>query len=115
MEVINTVLIQGAAIFNMCGQFMGYPLTLDPDQKISHGLVNRLIKYAHTRLVENGLASVVAGWTVEVSTTTDGYQNPADRYYSVGFTNKEGTEIVLTGIMTRKGWPFLDYGWKINT
>lgn len=113
MEIKNTVMRQGKTNFNMCGQSLGCSLHDDPDQEISHGLVKRLIQYTEKRLIEDGLQGAVKGWEVEVF-TSGGNDAPPDRYYVVTFKNKQGISISLNGIMTRKGWPFLDHSWDIN-
>ena len=108
MPITNTVYRQGETRFDMVGRSLGAPLHLT-DQKISEGMLERLRKYANTRLTDLGLSKILVTWGCEVS-TMDGDDTPSSRSYIVSWTSPEGAEIGVHGILTRKGYPFLDHG-----
>ena len=99
------------ARFDMCGRFLGYPLQLT-DETISEGLAKRLLNYAVGRIRERGFEAALA-WDVTI-TTSDYGTEPADRYYSVAFRNAKGGQISVVGILTIKGWPFVDHRFTIE-
>ena len=103
---------RGDAHFNMCGQFLHYPLrTLD--EEISPGLAARLVRYAEGRAQDAGFLDAVKGWELEVY-TMDGDDRPSERAYGVKWSNPQGGSIELCQILTRNGWPFLDHRWSID-
>jgi hypothetical protein len=109
LKVTTEVFERGPAHFNMCGQFLHYPLR-ELDETISAGLAQRLARYAAKRLDDSGF--VVNGWGVTVG-TMDGDEPPAERGYYVDFANAKGGTISVVGILTRGGWPCLDHGFDI--
>lgn len=112
MFVQSEVMRKGPARFDMCGQFKGYPLSVDPDGKIAPGLVRRLVRWAVKGMEEAGFPVFS---DVKVY-TTDGNEPPAHRTYCVTFTNEKGGSIGIQGIMTNSGgWPFIDHGLFIDT
>lgn len=113
MGAIETsVLVREAAKFNMCGQFLGYPLRTVAEA-ISRGLASRLHHYAIQRLDDAGFKKAIEGWDAEVY-TLDGDEKPADRSYCVRFKNAKGGYIEVVQILTRSGWPSLDHGLDIG-
>lgn len=105
----SEVLVRGPARFDMCGQRLPDSLH-DTDQTISQGLANRLRAYALGQLDASG--SDVQAWACSVY-TMDGDLPPAERFYCVDFTNEKGGALGVQGIMTRKGWPWLNHGLTI--
>lgn len=102
---------KGNARFNMCGQSLPKSVYLTNDN-ISQGTCSRLVKYATTRIKDAGLDMVLA-WDCVVS-TLDHDEPPADRFYCVNWTNKQGTRISVEGILTSKGYPHIDHGIHIT-
>ena len=49
-----------------------------------------------------------------VTYTMDGDERPANRFYTVEFTNPKGGMVGIQGIMTERGWPSLDHGLCID-
>lgn len=111
-HVATAVYKTGEAQYDQVGQPLGYPLTLT-DDTISQGLAQRLVRYAEKALDESGFKQAVADWTVSVS-TTNASEPPSQRHYQVTWTNRKGGAISVVGIMTRNGWPTLDYGFSIE-
>lgn len=111
-HVATAVYKTGAAEFNQVGQLLGYPLTLT-DDAISQGLAQRLVRHAEKTLDESGFKQAVADWAVSVS-TMDATEQPSQRCHQVTWTNSKGGAISVVGIMTRNGWPTLDYGLTIE-
>lgn len=109
-ELRTLVMFRGKPRFDMVGQRLPDHLH-DADEKISHGLAQRLYRYALVTLEDAGFE--VSAWDCEVY-TMDGNDKPADRFYCVEFTNAKGGSIGIQGIMTRKGWPILDHGFCIG-
>lgn len=112
MTISTNVMVTGPANFDAVGRLLGYPLT-DVAESISAGLVDRLHRYARQRLDEAGFNTMVEGWLAEVY-TMDGGDKPADRSYCVKFKNAKGGYIEVVGILTKHGWPHLDFGYEIG-
>jgi len=106
----NTVLKRGPARFTMVGTKLPYTLH-ETGEEISAGLAKRLHAYALRRLSNAGFP--VSDWDCEVY-TMDGDNRPADRSYTVEFTNSKGGMIGLQGILTNHGWPVVDHGFCID-
>jgi hypothetical protein len=112
METLKTeVYKRGEANFDMTGRFLGYPLS-KTDDSISQGLAKRLQRYATSRLGDCGF-SFCAQWPCIVG-TNEADERPSNRVYWVEFTNADGGQIQLTGILTRSGWPSLDHGFTVQ-
>lgn len=112
MTITTEVYQRGPARFDMVGQSLPTHLTLTADG-VSPGLAKRLARYALQTLDDNGFGKVVAEWQVSVY-TLEADEKPADRSYSVRWTNEEGGAIEVVGILTHRGWPFLDHGLDIQ-
>lgn len=108
----TTVMKRGPARFTIFGQKLPYEL-IDLPESISPGLAKRLHCHAQNRLEEAGFLGAVDGWAVEIY-TMDGEKSPSDRNYGVKFRNPKGGYIAVVGIMTRHGWPSLDFGFDIG-
>ncbi|WP_163006086.1 hypothetical protein [Methylobacterium brachiatum] len=100
------VLRRGEPRFNMVGQRLPDSLH-DTDEVITPGLIARLHRFALKALTDAGFA--VSDWACEVY-TMDADQRPADRYYTVEFTNPLGGMLGVQGIATQHGHPCLDHG-----
>ncbi|WP_353645727.1 hypothetical protein [Mesorhizobium sp. WSM2239] len=109
-ELRTLVMVRGEPRFNMVGQKLPDSLH-DTDEQISPGLASRLHRYALHTLEDTGFE--VSSWDCEVY-TMDGDDRPADRFYTVEFTNPKGGMIGIQGILTKRGWPFLDHGFCID-
>lgn len=109
----TTVLKRDPPRFNMVGQLLT-PTLSTLDEQISAGLARRLYNYATARLDAAGFLDMCRDWTPEVF-TTNGDDLPVDRWYTVRFRNSKDGYIDVTGILTRRGWPFLDHGFNIGT
>lgn len=101
----------GPSRFDMCGQSLPPYLGLT-EQKISAGLVDRLHKYALQQMNDSGFQTANTEITVY---TLDGDEGPSDRQYNVDFKNAKGGVITVCGIMTKSGWPFLHFGFNIES
>jgi len=101
-NVNSEILLRGPAQFDMCGQFLGYPLQ-------SPGLVKRLVKYAVNQMVDHGFPCF---GKVRVY-TMDGDERPADRDYCVEFINSKGNGLGVQRILMKNGHPFLDHGFYV--
>lgn len=99
--------------FTTYGAALPTTVELLRDASISEGLAQRLVSYANDRMNEAGFESMMLGASV-TAYTLDGHSSPADRIYTVRYTNSKGGYIEVSGIMTRKGWPSLDHGFDIN-
>ena len=97
---------------DMCGRFLGYPLSIT-DKVISAGLAKRLVQYGLRALDSDGFKDAVSGWEVTVG-TNDADSPPSERWYWVSWTNPKGGSLVVEAILTRGGWPHLDGGLKIH-
>lgn len=102
----------GPAHFSQMGQFLGYPLKT-VDEKISPGLVQRLVRYAVARMVECGFGPLSRETDIEVY-TTDANEPPSSRAYAVKFKTAKLGYIELVGILTGHGWPAIDHGFEIG-
>lgn len=111
-SVSTEVMKRGPARFDMVGKLLPFHLER-VDECISAGLAVRLVNYALERLDDAGFKSMVKEWGVVVY-TMDGDEAPADRYYVVKWQNTSGGLVEVVGIMTRRGWPFLDHGYAIG-
>lgn len=109
-ELRILVMVRGEPQFNMVGQRLPDHLH-DTDEQISAGLVARLYRYALRSLGDAGFE--VSAWDCEVY-TMDGDDRPADRFYTVEFTNPKGGMVGVQGIVTERGWPSLDHGLCID-
>ena len=104
--ITATVLRRSKPRFDMAGRRL--PDTLhDTDMAISAGTVARLHRFALRRLTDAGFD--VSAWSCEVY-TMDAERPPADRTYTVEFTNPRGGMIGVQGILMERGWPVLDHG-----
>ena len=83
------------------------------DESISAGLAKRLQAYAIKRMKPAGLPPFYLDWQCVVE-TADAELPPAERAYSVYWVNDDLTEIGVQGILTNRGWPFLDHGIFLN-
>lgn len=106
-----SVLQRNPPRFDMVGQRLSDTLR-DTAQTISLGLVQRLRHYAIGVLEEAGFA--VGAWACEVY-TMNADESPADRSYTVEFVNSRGGMLGVQGILTRAGWPCLDFGVCVST
>jgi len=93
---------KGAAQFNMCGQFLGYPMH-QVETTVKPGMASRLVKYASKRIIDFGFSLDLFEKCVVAYDETD------DQYH-VSFALPSGSEMVVNAIFTRSGWPFLDHG-----
>jgi len=109
--VTSTVLRRGEARHTAWGSSLP-TLLHETGETISAGLVKRLRSYALRYLTESGFE--VSAWACEVC-TMDGDEPPAERYYTVEFTNPAGGMLGIQGIMTQRGWPVLDHGVCVDT
>lgn len=103
---------QGTCVILMPGP-RSQPL-FETDEHISAGLAKRLHRFAVSRLDDFGFAQAAQGWDVEIY-TLDGDDKPADRAYTVRFTNEKGGYLEVSGILTRSGWPSLDHGLHVGS
>ena len=104
MQVTQEVLQRGKSQFDMCGQFLGYPLSVT-GKEIKPGLLKRLVRYAVQRATDLGLPI----WDNVNVCCIDG-----DSYF-VEFINPQGTKIVLNGILIgRGGHPSVDHLFSIE-
>jgi hypothetical protein len=110
MTVATEVMVKGPPKFDMCGQFKGYPLTVNMNDVISPGLVRRLVQWASQQMESAGFPI----FDRVLVSTTDGAERTSHRMYRVTFTNEKGGSIGVQGILTRNGWPFVDHGFFIE-
>lgn len=100
----------GEAQFDCDGKFKGYPLQ-DTDGEISQSRASNILSYAEKRAVNIGLNLI--DWEATVG-TMDCSSAVDDRYYYVVWENAQNTKITLSGILTKKGKPFLDHGFSLD-
>lgn len=104
MTVTQESLKRLPAQHDMCGQFLGYPLTI-AETTIKAGLVKRLVRYAVQRAEDLGLPV----WDKVNVCCIDGES------YFVEFINPKGTKITLNGILIgRGGHPSVDHRFTIE-
>ena len=96
---------------DMCGQSLPQQL-YKIEGAIAQGMAKRLINYANERMRDAGFDCFLGQEVVVV--TTDGDEPPPERNYSVEYRAKAGGIIKVIGIMTQRGWPFLDHGFDIE-
>lgn len=122
---LRTEVFQRHSRIDQVGQRLPDHLTLT-GEGISPGLASRLHRYAFDRLQAAGFGDTVrrsAGlvnglprhteWPCTVYTMCAD-SSPANRFYCVRWENTQGGSIEVTGILTRKGWPFIDHGLAIG-
>lgn len=83
-------------------------------EKISPGLVKRLIRYTEREIESIGFSSLIdaaSAWEIE---TNDGKLKPSERLYHVTLSRPEGGQLILNGIMTDHGHPFLNHGFGVD-
>lgn len=103
---------QNPTRFDMTGRSLTPTLRLT-EGKVSGALAQRLARYAAHRLAASGFDVESSRWATLVY-TTEANEPPAYRHYTVRYTNESGGYIEVCGIMTRKGWPFLNHGLAIG-
>lgn len=106
------VLTCGPSRFTQTGQRLPSQV-FGTNEKISEGLASRILSYALNRLKEDGFLEMVRDWDIVVY-TLDAEDKPADRSYCVKFQNSQGGYIELVGILTQRGWPYLDHKYDIG-
>lgn len=112
MSIATEVYEPGPYRHDMCGQTLPRQMFLT-DEQISKGLAQRLLRYAERSLAEEGFLEAVSGWAVTVG-TDNADDSPPDRFYWVKWTNPKGASLSITGILTSRGWPYLDHGMQID-
>lgn len=98
--------------FDMTGQRVTQTLT-KVEEGISAGLSQRLYAYAERELQEQGFGPLAVGATVTVYTIS-GDKKLSDRSYCVRWHTPKGGYVEMVGILTRSGWPCVDYGFAIG-
>lgn len=109
-NVATETMTRGEAHFDMCGTFLYYPLHTR-DEPITQGMAERLYRFALRRLQDAGFN--IKSFNVTVS-TMDGNLPQSERYFCVEWKSPKGGVIGVQGILTRKGYPFLDHGIYAN-
>ncbi|AHD09503.1 hypothetical protein [Phaeobacter gallaeciensis] len=87
---------------------------VETSEQITAGLAKRLVRFAQRQIEESGFSALVDDkirWSVE---TTDAHLKPSDRIYHVTLHRPEGGELILNGIMTDHGHPFLHHGFSVE-
>lgn len=108
MNTPTTLVMQrGATQFTSWGASLGQTLR-DTDETISARLRDRIHRYACGRVRDAGFGLVLE-WPVRVE-AFDAEAAPADRVYSVTWTNAQGNTVSLSGILiSHRGHPVVDH------
>jgi hypothetical protein len=110
-EIQTEVYRKGPQRYNMVGQSLPQNLTVT-QEAITPGLAKRLHNYAKTRMTDSGFEFALT-WKTTVY-TVEAERPSSERSYCVAFLNDKGGRIEVHGILTRRGWPFLDHGIGID-
>lgn len=111
--IATEVLRQGPQEFTDWGESRGCLLHLT-EETIEQKLASDLLAYAECEVKLAGMEALLDGWKVVIG-TSDAHEPPAIRSYYVTWSNPQGTEITLDGILVKKNLkPYLDHKFSIQ-